>query len=117
MYTRSFSNDAPGDIPTGYAGSAFSKQEAIPPAEQDLSPADTEETVTPTHARPSKRGEPSLLSRLSLSRLGDVNLKSLFSSDLLLIAVALLLVTGDDDGCESEDSDLWILLLLLYFMK
>ncbi len=112
MYTRPFSDGNTQDIPSGYHGNAFSQA--------DPSPAEEAPAAEETMARPmphKKRREDSLFSRLSLSRLGELNLGSIFSSDLLLIAVALLIAMGDSDGCEEEDNDLWILLLLLYFMK
>ncbi len=111
MYTRDFSGEpAEGGIPSGYGGNAFSPREETPPTD------DTVPAGAHPHRQPPRHDMGSWLSHLSLSRLGDINLKSLFSGDLLLIAVALLLVMNNDDGCEDSD-DLWILLLLLYFMK
>ncbi len=112
MYTRESSHD----IPSGYAGNAFPPMEERPP--QEPSPPEEDSVAVGAHPHPPRRGHDagSWLSRLSLSRIGDINLKSLFSSDLLLIAIALLLVTSKEDDCE-DSGDLWILLLLLYFMN
>ncbi len=117
MYTRDFSPDAHNDIPSGYAGNAFPPTQDAP-QDNDLPPADAIPAGATPHHRPPPphRHDTGLLSRLSLSRLGDLNLGSLLSGDLLLIAVALLLVMGGDDDCE-DSGDLWLLLLLLYFMK
>ncbi len=112
MYTREYPPTEPThEIPTGYAGNAFPPRDA-PPAES-VAEAGARPYSPPKHHR---HDPGAWLSRLSLSRLGDINLRSFLSGDLLLIVVALLLVTSNDDDCE-ESGDLWILLLLLYFMK
>ncbi len=121
MYTSGHTNrdDSP-EVPHGYAGSAFSDMRHEPPT-QDVN---HNEEAIPTGGRHTHRKHahghrsPGWLSLFSGGRFPGLDFRSFLSGDLLLIAVALLLVAGDkDDGCEAEDNDLWLLLLLLYFMK
>lgn len=113
MYSRDFHADS---IPPGYGGNAFPPQpsrEEVPEDSASRGCSDPLPPPSPPPRKPSRR--PPLFplwDKLYAGGIGD-----LFSGDLLLIAVAALLLTGRGEGCEEEDHDLWLLLLLIYFMK
>ena len=90
----------PQDVPEGYGGNA-----CTPPR----CPPEKEETG-------GSSGGLSALTSL-FAPLSKLNLGGLLSSDLLLIAIALLLFSSKGDDCEEKDEDLWLLLVLLFFMK
>lgn len=105
MYTRAYS-PPPQELPLGYGGEAFSQE--APECAPTQEPQDT-----PPCAPTMGRGKGWNLSHL----FSHINLRELFSGDLLLIAIALLLFLGnEEDDCE-RDEDLWLLLLLLFFLK
>ena len=67
----------------------------------------------PRPPKPPRRGLlPPRWEKFCTEKIGEF-----WNGDLLLLAVAILLLTGRGDDCEEQDDDLWLLLLLLYFMK
>ncbi len=124
MYTRDYPKEsAQGDVPCGYGGCAFPpeppREDCCPPPEPPCCPppkCDCREHED-CHKPKCGKKDSSLLSRFLPGGLFGGGIKSFLSGDLLLVVLAVLLVTGDSDGCEEEDNDLWLLLLLLYFMK
>ncbi len=112
MYTRNPDDPhAAPDVPHGYGGNAFREEEHAKQLEEDIPVSN--HAVPPRHEKRPPPRRP----WFALPDFRHFDLHSFLSGDLLLIAVALLLVTGRDDDCEEEDHDLWLLLLLLYFMK
>lgn len=112
MYSRDFHADS---VPPGYGGNAFTSQPPCEDVPEDAAPRCCPEPPPPPPPprKPSRR--PPLFplrDKLYAGGVGD-----LLSGDILLIAVAALLLTGRGEGCEEEDHDLWLLLLLIYFMK
>ena len=106
MYSRPFP-PSPRDLPDGYGGETFS-----PPSEPDPVRESEERREGPPAVEAGKRSR----SRLS-SLLPGVNWREFLSGDLIILAVAILMLLDNGDDCEEEDNDLWLLLLLLYFMK
>lgn len=128
MYSRPFSSSiSPQDIPEGYGGSAFGEDPAPPSAPAEAEEAPKEEEVREVGARASSSPLSSLFSGVLplFGRHGkgrDCRDKfvfhDFFNGDFLLLVIAVLLLTGDrDDRCEENDENLWLLLVLLYFMK
>lgn len=114
MYSRDFHADS---IPPGYGGNAFPTQPPCTEEPEDTAPRGCPEAPPPPPPQPPRKPlrRPPLFplwDKLYTNGVGD-----LLSGDLLLIAVAALLLTGRGEGCEEEDRDLWLLLLLIYFMK
>lgn len=98
-------SQAPSELPNGYSGSAFSKE---PPPELCCEPEN--EKAAQTSALPTKRGlGSSLRSVFDRFRIGR-SFKGFDLEDLLILALALLLLLEDGEG------DLFpILLLFLVF--
>ena len=96
--------------------------------EQTLPPGDRGETFReegcacreepPCVQEPSCVQEQPTCPKRGLHRLfSHMNWKEFLSGDLLLIAIAILLFFNDGgDDCE-KDEDLWLLLLILFFLK
>ncbi|MDD6981019.1 MAG: hypothetical protein PUJ21_04670 [Clostridia bacterium] len=121
MYSRDYHTEG---VPPGYGGSAFLSSSGAeeepdtqaPPRESEpvFQKAETDEPpCKETSCAP--RGcshRPSLFGKWKFP-----GMDGLFSSDLILIALSLLLLTGRGDDCEEKDDDFWLLLLLIFFMK
>ncbi len=106
MYTRPYPQDQTPP-PTGYGGCMY-QEESCSPLPDPVCPAPCEDA--PTAKEKQKEG--------LLSKWLPDGLRGFLTGDLLLPAIALLLIASGDEGdCETQDNDLWLLLLLLYIMK
>ncbi len=95
------------EIPRGYAGCAF---DTAPKCDSQSEEVSASAKDTPV---------PGLLSSLFPLRGGSLfsgfSWRNLLDGDLLLIAIAILLLSSEEgNDC---DEHLWLFLLLLYFMK
>ncbi len=113
MYTRDYEQPPqPREVPSGYAGSAFTQEEAA------REPAGDTQEASACACHPQKRRKQNFfLDRLLPPSLSQFDLRGFLTGDLLLIVLALLLVTGGEGDCEEDDHDIWLLLLLLVFIR
>lgn len=99
MYTPPYREDA-REVPPGYRGETFREEPCAPEAP----PAACEAVACRKN-------------HCLRDLFGQWDWKEFLTGDLLLIALALLLFfSKDGDGCE-KDEDLWLLILILFFLK
>ena len=107
------------EVPEGYGGNAFCERAQAAPSPACNTGDPQEMEAVPTQGQ--------MHGALPLARLfslfggakggGHLSLRSIWDGDLLILALAVLLFITKDEECEAEDEHLWLLLLLVFFMK